>query len=178
MLTAGIGVAAWLCLTVIHTVWGLPFLGEGGSLYFDENWGNGRGATFMAGWTIWKDLPLVHKMLGAGPDCFSVYAYGIPELSDFLWQQFGSARLTNAHCELFTLLINTGIFGVIFYMGIFASFIVRCLKFGKGTWLYYVFAVCAFCYFIHNMVSFAQVLNLPFVFLLMGMGESLCHEEQ
>lgn len=178
MLTAGIGAAAWLCLTVLHTVWGLPFLHEGSSLYFDENWGNGRGATLMTGWMIWKELPFVHKMLGVGPDCFSIYAYGIPELSDFLRNRFGSARLTNAHCELLTLLVNTGIFGVVFYVGIFASFIVRCLKFCKDRWLYYVFAVCAFCYFVHNMVSFAQVLNLPFVFLLMGMGESLCHEEQ
>ena len=178
ILAAGATVAIWFCLTMVNTIWGLSFLGEGGNFYFDENWGNGRGATLMAGWRIWKELPFVHKMLGVGPDCFSAYAYGMPELSDFLRQQFGSARLTNAHCELFTLLINTGIFGVVFYVGIFASFIGRCLKAGKTRWLYYVFAVCAFCYFVHNMVSFAQVLNLPFVFLLMGMGEGLRHKEQ
>lgn len=175
---AGLAVAAWFLLTLVHTIWGLSFLGEGGNFYFDANWGNGRGATLMAGWRIWKELPLLHKLFGAGPDCFSVYAYAMPELADFLRQQFGSARLTNAHCELFTLLINTGIFGVVFYVGIFASFIGRCLKAGKTRWLYYVFAVCAFCYLIHNMVSFAQVLNLPFVFLLMGMGEGLRHQEQ
>lgn len=175
---AGSAVAAWFLLTVVHTIWGLPFPGEGGNFYFDTNWGNGRGATLMAGWRIWKELPWLHKLFGAGPDCFSVYAYAIPELADFLRQQFGSARLTNAHCELLTLLINTGIFGVILYVGIFVSFIGRCLKAGKNRWLYYVFAVCAFCYLIHNMVSFAQVLNLPFVFLLMGMGEGLRHQEQ
>lgn len=175
---AGIAVAICLFLTVAHTLWGLPFLGENGIFYFDNNWGNGRGATLFTGWMVWKELSFVHKIFGAGPDCFSAYAYGIPELAAFLREQFGSARLTNAHCELFTLLINTGILGVLFFVGIFVSFIVRCLKAGKKQPTYYIFAVSAFCYFIHNMVSFTQVLNLPFMFLLMGIGESLYHEEQ
>ena len=34
-------------------------------------------------------------------------------------------------------------------------------------------AVCVFCYLVHNMVSFAQVLNFPFVFLAIAMGEGM-----
>lgn len=167
--------AAGFLLTLIHTRWGIPFLKEDSIFYFDADWGNGRGATLTAGWAIWKELSFGHKLLGVGPDCFSACAYEMPELAASLFERFGSARLTNAHCELVTLLINTGILGVVFYIGIFVSFMGRCLKAGKRQPYLYMYGVCVFCYLCHNIVSFAQVLNFPFVFLLMGMGESIYH---
>ena len=79
---------------------------------------------YSAGIQILKEFPLIRKLFGAGPDCFACCAYAMPELSDMLYRYFGSARLTNAHNELLTCLVNTGIFGFIFYLGIFVSFII------------------------------------------------------
>lgn len=161
----------FLLLSVINTKQTLPLFSENEFFTFNKNWGNGRGMTLYAGLKTFKEMPVLHKLFGAGPDCFSKYAYSMPETEAMLREEFGSSRLTNAHCELLTGLVNTGILGAGFYVGIFASFIIRNIKKGKENPMAFVFAVCAFCYLIHNMVSFAQVLNLPFVFLLMGMGE-------
>ena len=41
----------------------------------------------------------------------------------------------------------------------------------------YPLAACIFCYLAHNLVSFSHVLNLPFVFLIMGMGEAIIRHD-
>ena len=97
----------------------------------------------------------------------------MPELSDMLYRYFGSARLTNAHNELLTCLVNTGIFGFIFYLGIFVSFIIGSGKKRKKNPVLYVLSLSVICYFVHNMVSFAQVLNFPYLFMFAGMGRYL-----
>ena len=168
---------AWLLLSLLNTVWGLSFLNKStafqGLFLFDESWGNGRGAAYSAGIQILKEFPLIHKLFGAGPDCFACCAYAMPELSDMLYRYFGSARLTNAHNELLTCLVNTGIFGFIFYLGIFVSFIIGSGKKRKKNPVLYVLSLSVICYFVHNMVSFAQVLNFPYLFMFAGMGRYL-----
>ena len=166
------GMLFWLILTGFHTWKSVSDVADvtGTSPFlFDENWGNGRGAALKAGARMYAGMPFEKKLLGAGPDCFSAYAYSLPEVAGSLRENFGSERLTNAHNELFTGLINTGIMGVILYLGIFVSFIIRYAK--KGDFYSRMAIVCILCYLAHNMVSFAQVLNLPFVFLVMAMGE-------
>lgn len=166
----------FLLFAVINTKWELPLFSGNEFFTFSRSWGNGRGTTFYAGIETFKEMPLLHKLFGAGPDCFSKYAYSIPEIGVMLREEFGNSRLANAHCELLTGLVNTGVLGISFYVGIFASFIIRNIRKGKENPMAFLFAVCAFCYLIHNMVSFAQILNLPFVFLLMGMGEKYLRE--
>lgn len=170
IVTGAVG-GLWIILSILNTAWGLPLLKENGFFIWNHNWGNGRGAAFHAGAQIFREMPLLHKLFGAGPDCFGKYAYSIPEIATMLRENFGGDRLTNAHNELLTGLVNTGIFGVLLYIGIFISFICRSLRLGKSHPETYVFAVCAFCYLVHNNLSFAHVLNLPFVFLFIGMGE-------
>lgn len=169
--------SVWLLLSAVNTVWGLPFWGDGslfGAFFlFDKSWGNGRGAAYSAGIRIFKEFPLIHKLFGGGPDCFFRCAYAIPELSEMLRQYFGNARLTNAHNELLTCLVNIGIFGLIFYLGIFVCFIAGCGKKGKEHPVLFILSLSVICYFAHNMVSFAQVLNFPYLFLFAGMGRNL-----
>lgn len=168
------GIFVWIALTVFNTWKGTISFPGGEMFVFDETWGNGRGAALKAGVHMYGRMPFINKIFGIGPDCFSVYAYSLPETAGMLRESFGGDRLTNAHNELLTCLVNTGIAGVILYLGIFISFIVRHLK--KGTFISHMAIICILCYFIHNMVSFAQVLNLPFVFLIMAMGEGKRNE--
>ncbi len=165
--------AGYLVLALIHTKWGLSFLQGKEWFVLDENWGDGRGVTFFAGLKIWWEADFLHKLIGVGPDCFSVAAYEISSLATMLRAQFGSARLTNAHNEALTALANTGILGISLYFVILFHGIVKFVKAGKGNGVLYAFAACIFGYLMHNMVSFAQVLNFPYVFLILGMGESV-----
>lgn len=171
LLTAG--VAGWAVLAGINTWIGIPGLAGRGEFLFDQSWGHGRGAAIQSAIQMYGRMPFLHKLLGAGPDCFSVYAYSLPETAVMLRENFGNSRLTNAHNELLTCLVNTGFFGTALYVALLVSFIDKCMKRGKETPAFYLFGVCTACYLVHNMVSFAQVLNFPYVILLLAMGEAL-----
>lgn len=162
--------AGWLILSLINTKWGLPLLKDKSLFILNNNWGNGRGAAFHAGISIFRELPFLHKLFGIGPDCFSAFAYSMPEISVMLHECFGGSRLTNAHNELLTGLVNTGILGAGFYFGILLSFVLKCMKRAEEDSGFYIFVLCAVCYLVHNVISFAQILNLPFLFIIMGMG--------
>lgn len=166
------GVVLWLVLAEINTFRGILGLEEKSFLLLNENWGNGRGAAILVAFMSFKQMPVLHKILGTGPDCFSVYVYSLPDVAVKLREAFGDSRLTNAHNELLTCLVNEGILGVCLFLGIMIFSVKNSMKKGDTNYIYYAMAVCVICYLCHNMVSFEQVLNLPFLFLLMGMGRA------
>lgn len=168
-----IAVAVWTIVMWINTKWGISGLANYSAVFlFDDKWGNGRGATWRAGVTAFGQMDFKEKIFGVGTDCFSAYAYSKSQIAGVLRDYFGSSRLTNAHNELLTELINVGIAGTLLYIGIWTSAIVRCLKKGRRNNYLLIPVVCIFCYLVHNMVSFAQVLNFPYVFLIMAMGNA------
>lgn len=140
-------------------------------IYFDEEWGNGRGAAWNCGMEAYRNMDVLHKVVGIGPDCFADYVYSIPESADKLIEQFGNLRLTNAHSEPITLLINAGILGTACYIGIMATGFVRYLRGAGRQPVLYLCAVGILAYVMHNLVSFQQVLNTPFIFMILGIGE-------
>lgn len=73
----------------------------------------------------------LHKLFGVGPDAMSGYLYqdGSRKLQLLMEETFGASLvLTNAHNEWLTVLVDTGILGLISYAGIFVSAIVSFLK--------------------------------------------------
>lgn len=140
---------------------------------FDGHWGSSRGATWRDGAAIYQSFSLRERLFGAGQDCFSIYAYNVPELSARLAQEWPTSRLTNAHNECITQLVNIGIFGLLSFIGIFLSSFKRLLQRAKKEPLCYVFAASLLSYFIHNQFSFAQVLSTPYIYMMLGLGENL-----
>lgn len=167
------GVLFWAVLSFWNTRWGIPGLSENRLFLFHRDWGNGRGETWSIGIRLFGGMDGIGKLFGIGPDCFSVYAYSQPQTAGLLREYFGDSRLTNAHNELLTSLVNIGIAGTVFYFGSFLSGMVRCLKKVEMKTYLLIPAVSVFCYLIHNIVSFAQVLNLPYAFLILAMGEGM-----
>lgn len=142
-------------------------------LALDEDWGNGRGAAWTCGADAFRSMDLLHKTVGVGPDCFADYIYDVQELAQRMADSFGSARLTNAHNEWLTVLVNTGVLGLLCYVGIMLTAFVRYLRKAEEQPLLYVFAVTLLAYTAHNMVSFQQVLSTPYLFIVLGAGEGL-----
>lgn len=170
------GVLFWAVLSFWNTKWGIPGFTENSLFLIQKNWGNGRGITWDVGAGLLREMSGIQRLFGVGPDCFSAYAYSQTQIAGMLRDYFGDSRLTNAHNELLTSLVNIGIAGTIFYFGIFLSGMIRCLKKADKTPYLLIPAVSVFCYLIHNMVSFAQVLNLPYVLLILAMGEGMLRE--
>lgn len=141
---------------------------------FNEDWGHGRGTAWNCGINAYRDMNVIQKVVGIGPDCFADYIYDVPELADRLMAQFGNQRLTNAHNEQLTLLVDVGVLGWICYAGLFVSAFIRYVRRAPGQPVLYLFAAAALAYTLHNMVSFQQILSTPFVFIALGVGESFC----
>ncbi len=143
----------------------------GALLQGDVTWGNGRGMTYRIGFLLLSHMSPVQWLFGVGPDCFASYAYSVPEVAAEISGYFGNDRLTNAHCEILTMLVNQGLAGTICYLGMFAAYL-RTGFMKKSNPYSMSIAVAVICYLLHNLVSFANVLNLPFLIILLAMGEN------
>lgn len=164
-------------LLAIMVVCYLVIYFQTGEASYAVHWGNGRGAAWMAAVKAFAAMPLLQKVVGIGPDCFDCYVYGSPDIADGIYAVFGMSRLTNAHNELITALVNTGICGGLSYALIFLTAMRRQFGAGKQTKLLLISAICTFSYAIHNMVSFQNVVSTPVVFILIGFGERMLRKE-
>lgn len=149
-------------------------LSENKMFTFDAYWGSSRGVTWTAGWRVFCDQPLGRKLIGLGPDSF---AYGVYQEGSSAAQMvrdiFGSSRLTNAHNEALTVLVNTGLLGLVTWAGFFLTKAVSFLKNNKKNVLAFACGLAVVGYLSNNLFSFQQVLNGPFVYIALGIGEAV-----
>lgn len=173
LLTAAAG---YIILLVINTSFpdAIPGLSGKQMFTFNDTWASSRGATWTIGMLAYRNMSPLHKLIGIGPDCFTEYIYAVPELAERTYAQFGSSRLTNAHNEWITVLVNQGILGIVCYAGFFLAAFVRFIRKAPLRPVLYLCAASLLTYTVHNMVSFQQVLNVPFVFIILGIGEGVC----
>lgn len=145
--------------------------------YFNWNdaWGNGRGRIWSFAVRVFAGESVLHKLFGVGPDCLSSYVEAVhSEEAQLLW---GDKILTNAHNEWLTMLINTGIFGVLSYIGVFGTAVRRYLQAWQQDYLLVGAAASAVSHMAYNFFCYQQVCCTPFVFLLLGVGEYLLREK-
>ena len=137
VLTAFICFLFFLCLlaAAIHACaesgWGsgvIAWLYYKFSVDFRAGWGNGRGAVWRIAGRLFRDLPFRRKLFGIGPDGFAAWEMSHPAVADMVSQYFGPLRLTNAHCGLFTALIDEGALYAASLAGFYLSFLMGCLR--------------------------------------------------
>lgn len=144
-------------------------------LTFNVSWGSARGGTWAAGARCFWEADLLHKIFGVGPDC--LYAFlsneGSVGLQTMVNDRFGGSRLTNAHNEWLTILVDIGVLGIISYAGMMITAIRDFLRAGESKMLVGACGICVLAYTVNNMFSFQQVMNISTVFVIMGIGENL-----
>lgn len=144
-------------------------------LTFNVSWGSARGGTWAAGARCFWEADLLHKIFGVGPDC--LYAFlsneGSVGLQTMVNDRFGGSRLTNAHNEWLTILVDIGVLGIISYAGMMITAIRDFLRAGENKMLVGACGICVLAYTANNMFSFQQVMNISTVFVIMGIGENL-----
>lgn len=165
-------------------------LSENPAFTFNARWGSSRGVTWTAGLRVFEDMPFWKKLIGLGPDCF---AYGVyrdgSSAKQMVVEFFGNSRLTNAHNEWITVLVNTGILGLFSCVGFFFAKTIRYIKATmqnpekvirtascadwQSSSLVFACGLALVGYMSHNLFSFQQALNGPFVYIMMGIGEAL-----
>ena len=102
---------------------------------FRAEWGNGRGVIWRLAGELYRGLPPLRRLFGVGPDGFPAWIGTQPQLLQSIGSYYGAVRVANAHCALFTAMIDEGVlFAVslaVFYAALFFGFI-RSLRGGSG----------------------------------------------
>lgn len=169
-------VAIVLLLATVNTFrpGSLDRLSEFKLFTFNGNWGSSRGATWSAGWRCFASQDLVHKLIGVGPDCMPEYLYSgeNAELLADVKEKFGTARLTNAHNEWLTILVNTGVLGLIGFGGMMVSGMRELMKKGRVNPIVCACGFCLLAYTVNNIFSFQQSMSVGTIFVIFGIGEA------
>lgn len=143
-------------------------------LLFDRYWGNSRGFSWKLVLGTFAGFPFFRKLFGVGPDCFSAYCYGDPELSMALNQYFGwDQTLTNAHNEFLNVMFCMGLVGLIAFGAVFIIAFRRFYQGRKKNPYALLGMLAVLSYGAHNFFCYQQVCCTPFLFLLLGMAENL-----
>ncbi|MDE5588680.1 MAG: O-antigen ligase family protein [Acetatifactor sp.] len=165
-----------LLLAVVNTLCPgiLGRLSENTLFTFNTAWGSSRGATWSAGWKCFAAQDALHKLAGVGPDCMWSYinSEASPEIYAYVKELFSSQRLTNAHNEWLTILVDTGILGLVGYGGMMVCGMGELMKKRKEN---PIAAACGFCllaYTVNNIFSFQQSMGVGTVFVIFGMGKA------
>ena len=188
LLVAAAGVAVWIFAkanagTKQEAVERFGSLGN--YLYFDDAWGTQRGYVWRACWEEFMDLNLFHKLIGTGPDSFSVQMllHRYKEMSDTTGQIYDSA-----HNELLQYLYTTGILGLIAYLGQIIGTVRAAAKTaimtGKGegarepyfaaySW---AFGFAAICYVAQSLVNINIPVVSPLLWIFIMFTEVLARE--
>lgn len=174
-LAAGILLLAALMLLIVNTLYpgSIGPLSRFGAFTFNEAWGSQRGKTWADGLSAFRLLKGPRKLIGAGPDCFFPLCYSDPERVKVLNLHFNGNILTNAHNECITMLVNQGILGLLTFLGMLLSYGLAWMKNREKTPEFLGFTAALLAYFFYNMFSFQQILSLPLLFTVMGIGRSL-----
>ena len=165
--------AVLLVMNSLHTG-SIGALSENQWFIFSNTWGSNRGATWKAGILCFMEQDFLHKLVGVGPDAMMAYIYreGSARLLNIVTETFSTARLTNAHNEWLTVLVDTGIVGCVCFVGMVTSATVRFLRKEGGNPFSCACGFCLLGYTVNNMFSFQQALNAATIFVVLGIGEA------
>lgn len=142
----------------------------------DGYFGNGRGIIWQISVDIYRGLTPWQKLFGVGQDCFYVYAYNHPMWADSLLNVLNGNRLTNAHCEFLTILIERGMIGLLTYVALIISVLhglIRAFDRSESSKKEHAAMICALpitSYLFNCSVSFSTVTSTPYLFILLGIA--------
>lgn len=174
-----LALTGYILLVWLNTTGRLAMQSTNGYLLFDRNWGNSRGFIWKFTADTFNGFPMMQKLFGAGPDCFSAYCYADASRGAYLNHFFGQNQtLTNAHNEFLNALFCLGIVGLLAYMRLFITAVCRFYRNLKKQPLVLLGMLAVLVYSAHNFFCYQQVCCTPFLWLLLGMAENLLRREE
>lgn len=173
-------VAAVIVMATMNTLHpgSLGSLSDNPLFTFNAYWGSNRLSTWKFGLRCFAEQNLWHKLVGVGPDCMWAFieSGATQELLQEIETLFGNARLTNAHNEWITILVNTGILGCVGFAGMVVCGIRDFVRAKGQSALLFACGMALLAYTVNNVFSFQQSMNVSTMFVIFGMGEAFLRE--
>lgn len=138
-------------------------------LRFDERWGTHRGVMWIGAMEEYSNFDLFDKLFGRGCDTF--YYIFEPHFTELA--KYGDSDTNCAHNEYLNYLVTQGLLGLLSYMTIIISTIVRATKTSKDNLLSIVFVIPVIAYCAQAIVNIYQPVNTPFLIIFIALSEAL-----
>ena len=143
------------------------------ALRMDERWGTFRGFIWRKTAQLWREFPLLQKILGVGPDCLR------PLLVEKCYDEMVALTgilFDNAHNEFLQLLVTTGALGLAGYVLLAASSLRAAWRDRTEPAAFAAFvALCA--HLAQSVFNIAQPETTPAVFLLFALAAGVSGKE-
>ena len=139
-------------------------------LRFNDAWGTHRGFMWIEGTKDFFKNDLYHLMFGSGCDTFyHVFEPHFEELN----RRFSNTSTNSIHCEYLNYLVTQGIVGLLSYLTVVISALVRAFKTSKNNELIllFIFPIIAYC--AQAVVNIYTPVVTPFLFIFIALCEAL-----
>lgn len=170
LFTAGIitGIGLFVYYSVIDTRSDIGNMEK--LLRFSDKWGTHRGFIWRASLEEYSRFDLFGLLFGSGPD--TLYQVFSPHFSELL-RRFGDSSTDCAHNEFINYLITQGALGLIAYLGLMLTAIVRGLKAARRDPLALVFIAAVIGYLAQSTVNLYTPITTPFLFIFVALTEAV-----
>lgn len=140
---------------------------------FGDNWGTDRGFMWIKAGEIFREEPILRKILGNGGDTFNRL------LIEYVGSNIGvnGQAFDNVHCEYLQWLISYGLVGAVVYCFMLAKIIWQLFKdFSDKNKLVIAAGICG--YSIQAITGLNQVFTTPLFWILCGLGMMYTRKEK
>jgi len=159
-----------LCAAGLLIILAVLLIQVTGMIDIPDTFGHNRGLIWRLSRQIYHELPLYRKLIGVGPDSYGNYTMLDWDFMMELMEYYPNMRVTTAHSEPFTTLINLGIPGAAAYLAMTFSTVFTVLN-GKtkDEKMYRIPVILALVsHHVNLLVSFQIVPVLPYLYLILG----------
>ena len=143
-----------------------------GLLRFNEEWGSYRGALWTKTLSHFFKEDFKTILFGVGPDNFGPWYLGNGIVIN-MTGNFEGSMFCNAHNELITALVDTGIIGLVSYIGIFIAALISFIRSYKEKNILLIGIFCVLAYMSNQFFSFQHICVTPLLFVLLAMSEKI-----
>ncbi|MBR3344910.1 MAG: O-antigen ligase family protein [Solobacterium sp.] len=160
----------YLCAAGLLIILAVLLIQVTGIIDMPDTFGHNRGLIWRLSRKVYHELPLYRKLIGVGPDSYGNYTMLDWDFMMQLMEYYPNMRVTTAHSEPFTTLINLGIAGAAAYLAMIFSTVFSVLK-GRteAEKAYRIPVILALVsYHVNMLVSFQIVPTLPYLFLILA----------
>ena len=140
---------------------------------FDDRWGTHRGFMWINGLKDYADSGFINILFGSGCDTFyHVFEPHFAELS----ARFHNSSTNCIHSEYLNYLITQGLFGLLSYLTIIVSVLVRVIRKWKDNKLVllFIFPIIAYC--AQASVNIYTPVVTPFLFIFVALCECIARD--
>lgn len=138
-------------------------------LRFNSQWGSERGYVWTWLTQIFSDADIFHKLFGFGPDTTTLLLYKFYETE--MTNELG-VFYASAHNEYLNYLVTIGLLGLVSYLGMLITSIIKCFKKCKSERFYGAVGLAVITYSAMAIVNISQPITIPFLFLLLSIANS------